>query len=77
MERNRQNSFCCGARTPGNYFAGMSEWTAKERIKEFKATNADFLITACPYCKENFRKVLPEKDKGLVKDLVELVEERC
>jgi heterodisulfide reductase subunit D len=76
MERNRQNSFCCGARATGNYMADMPEWTARERIKEFKATGADLLVTACPYCKENFRQVLPAKEKDRVKDLFELVDER-
>jgi Fe-S oxidoreductase len=76
MERNRVNSFCCGARTLGNYMPDMPEWTAKERIKEFEATGADLLVTACPYCKDNFRKVLPDEDKGKVIDLVELVDQR-
>lgn len=76
MERNRENSFCCGARALGNYLPNMSEETARERIREFQATGADLLITACPYCKENFQKVMPDKDKARVKDLSELVDER-
>jgi Fe-S oxidoreductase len=76
MVRNRENSFCCGARTLGNYVPNISEDTARERIKEFEATSADLLITACAYCKEVFQKVLPDKDKERVKDLAELVEER-
>ena len=76
MERNRENSFCCGARTLGNYVPNLAKDTAKERIKEFKATSADLLITACPYCKEMFQKALPAKEKNRVKDLAELVEER-
>jgi Fe-S oxidoreductase len=76
MKRNRQNSFCCGARAVGNYMPKMAEWTAGERLKEFRATGAELLITACPYCKEIFRQTLPEKDREMVKDLVELVDER-
>ena len=76
MKRNRENSFCCGARALGEYIPGLSEDTAKERIREFEETGADLLITACAYCKEIFRKVLPDKDKDRVKDLIELVEER-
>jgi heterodisulfide reductase subunit D len=76
MERNKQNSFCCGARATGNYMPDMKVWTAKERIKEFKATGADLLITACPYCTENFRKVLPSKDKNRIMDLLTLADER-
>jgi heterodisulfide reductase subunit D len=76
MARNRENSFCCGARALGNYFPDMAEWTARERIKEFQATGADLLITACPYCRENLQKVMAAQDKARVKDLSELVDER-
>ena len=76
MERNRENSFCCGARAVGSYFPDIIKWTAKERLKDFEATGADLLITACAYCKENFQKVLPEKDRNRVKDITELVDER-
>jgi heterodisulfide reductase subunit D len=77
MQRNRENSFCCGARALGNYVPNLSKDTARERIKEFKATGADLLITACAYCKDNFQKVMPGKDKAKVKDLVEFVDERA
>jgi Fe-S oxidoreductase len=76
MERNRENSFCCGARAVGSYFPDIIEWTAQERLKEFEATGADLLITACAYCKETFQKVLPEKDRSRVKDITEFVDER-
>jgi Fe-S oxidoreductase len=76
MKRNRENSFCCGARVLGNYVPNLSKDTARERIKEFKATGADLLITACAYCKDNFQKVMPGKDRSRVKDLTEFVNER-
>jgi heterodisulfide reductase subunit D len=76
MVRNRENSFCCGARTLGNYVPNLSEDTARERVKEFEATGADLLITACAYCKDSFQKVMPAKDTARVKDLTELVDER-
>ncbi len=75
MERNREDSFCCGARAVGNYFPGFPEENARKRIKEFKETGADLLITGCPYCQEIFQKVLGE-EKGQVKDLIEFVDER-
>ena len=75
MERNRANSFCCGARALGNYFPNMSEVTARERVKEFRATGAERLITACPYCKEIFSKVMG-KESNRVLDLTEFVSER-
>jgi len=76
MVRNRESSFCCGARALGNYVPNLSEDTARERIKEFETTGADLLVTACAYCKENFQKVMPAKDRERVKDLTELVNER-
>jgi Fe-S oxidoreductase len=76
MVRNRENSFCCGARALGQYVPNLSKDTARERIKEFKATGADLLITACAYCKDNFQKIMPGKDKAKVKDLIEFVDER-
>lgn len=76
MDRNRENSFCCGARALANYYPNMSEDTARERVAEFEATGADLLITACAYCKENFQKVMPGGKKDNVKDLIEFVDER-
>lgn len=75
MKRNRENSFCCGARGLGDYFTDFSEETAKERINEFLETKADLLITACPYCKEVFQRTLGSK-QGRVMDLFEVVDER-
>jgi heterodisulfide reductase subunit D len=76
MARNREDSFCCGARTPGGYIPGLAEDTARERLREFEATGADLLVTACAYCRDSFRKVMPVKDRARVKDLTELVDER-
>jgi Fe-S oxidoreductase len=75
MKRNRQDTFCCGSRAMGEYFAEFPEATARQRIDEFKATGADLLITACPYCKDIFQKVLGT-DKDRVKDLMGFVLEK-
>ncbi len=76
MSRNRENSFCCGAGVLGEYIPGLAEGTARERLKEFKDTGADILVTACNRCRDAFRKVMPAGDRKRVKDLTELVEER-
>lgn len=76
MERNRRNSYCCGARATGNYLPDMSEFTADERLRDFQATGADLLITACPYCKENFQTALPPEEKARVRDILDLIDER-
>jgi Fe-S oxidoreductase len=75
MKRNKEQSFCCGARGLGNYFEDFSKETAQRRINEFRETGADILITACPYCKEIFGKVMGE-EAYRVKDLVEFVNEK-
>jgi heterodisulfide reductase subunit D len=73
MERNRENSFCCGARALGHYLPDFPEDNARKRMKEFEDTGADLLITSCPYCKEIFQKTISE---GKIIDLIELVDER-
>jgi heterodisulfide reductase subunit D len=75
MERNREDSFCCGARSVGNYFPNFPEENARKRIKEFTDTGAELLITCCPDCQDIFQRVLG-KEKGQVKDLMEFVDDR-
>lgn len=51
FERNRENSWCCGA--GGGVQAAdpaLSEWTAKERLEEARAVGAGAVVTACPHC---------------------------
>lgn len=76
MKRNREQSLCCGARALGTYFNDFAAQNAKERINEFMDTKADLLITACPYCRETFQKVMGT-EAGRVKDLTEFVAERA
>ena len=76
MKRNRHNTYCCGAGGGIQAFSGFSNWVATERIEEFKETGADLLITACPYCKEQFQRVLPLEEKDHVKDLIDFVNEQ-
>jgi heterodisulfide reductase subunit D len=76
MKRNRQNAFCCGAKAVGGYFGDMAGWTARERLKDFEETGAEVLVTTCAYCLDNFRKALPAQQRGRVKDLTTLADER-
>lgn len=75
MDRNRQDSFCCGSKGNDGYFDGYRDATAKERIREFEDTGADIMITACHYCKTQFQRAYGDK-KDKVKDLCEFVSER-
>jgi Fe-S oxidoreductase len=75
MERIREYSWCCGAgggcsQTLPEY----SAWTAGERIAEANSTGADALVTACPWCKDNFTDAEDEDgNKMEVLDIIDLV----
>jgi len=77
MERNREDSYCCGAGgiVTSQAFPDFSSWVAMQRIREFRQTGADLLITSCPYCKDTLQKVLSVEDRNRVKDLIEIVYE--
>jgi len=53
----------------------FAAWTAKERLEEARATGAQALITACPWCERVFKDALAETgDTSLkVMDVMELV----
>ena len=76
MKRNRRDTFCCGSGGGIQPFQAFSNWTAKERLKEFEETGAALLITACPHCKEQLQRNLPLEEGERVKDLIEFVHER-
>jgi Fe-S oxidoreductase len=78
MERHGVDTYCCGAGSGGRIsaFPSFSRHIAEKRLREFKDTGADFLITACPYCKGIFEKTCLPGDGIMVKDLIEFVDER-
>lgn len=77
MDRIREYAWCCGA--GGGVIEAYPEfaaWTAAERIKEAKATGAEALVTACPWCARNFKDAVAETgDKIKIYDITELVEQ--
>jgi len=75
MERIKEYAWCCGA--GGGVKEAYPEFalcTADERIEEAKATGAEALVTACPWCERNFRDAL-ERSGAKIKlyDTVELL----
>jgi hypothetical protein len=60
----------------GSYFADHGKAMAKERLDEFYSTEAELLITACPHCREQFRKYVSNGEKNRIMDLVEFVDGR-
>ena len=49
MERSRENALCCGVSSWLNC-GKLSKQIQLDRLKEAKATGAEWLITACPKC---------------------------
>ena len=77
MERNRENSLCCGG-GGGRMWADFDEAThlAEIRVLEALDTGAEVLATACPFCLINFEdavKVLDKEDALVVRDVSEIL----
>ena len=78
MERNRDQSFCCGA---GGGRMWMEEHLGTrinlERVSEALRENPDTLCVTCPYCMTMFEDGMKDKnaDKVLVRDIAEIVAE--
>ena len=56
MERNRENSRCCGA--GGGYKSAFNDFAvniAAERIRDAEAVGAEVIATACPFCVLNLK----------------------
>lgn len=77
MERIREYSWCCGAGGGCNEtYPEFSSWTAGQRITEANATGAEALVTACPWCENNFINAMDENgNKIKVFDIIELVQQ--
>jgi len=80
MKRNRERSFCCGGGGGRMWVETREDERLSEiRLKEALATDAQFLITACPFCTINFEEAvgtLNAQDSIQVVDLAELVSAR-
>lgn len=76
MERIREYSWCCGAGGGvREAYPEFSLWTASERIAEARATGAEALVSACPWCERNFMDAISALDDTMqVYDIVELVQ---
>lgn len=75
MRMNREKAFCCGSggglRANNKELADFASWN---RLNEAKATGAEYLITACPFCERSFKEVKGPCGKGLkVVNIVDFV----
>jgi Fe-S oxidoreductase len=79
MERNRENSFCCGGGSGNFYtdfFGGGENSPARIRVREAIETGASILAIACPVCAIMLDEAVKGEgleEKLIVKDISELV----
>jgi Fe-S oxidoreductase len=75
MERIREYAWCCGA--GGGVleaYPDFAAWTAADRLAEAKATGAEALVSACPWCETNLADTVKDRDgKIKVYDVVDVV----
>jgi Fe-S oxidoreductase len=76
MERIREYSWCCGAGGGvREAYPAFSTWAATERVAEARATGAEALVSACPWCERNLMDAIRAQGDGIqVYDIVELVQ---
>ncbi|MFB3886357.1 MAG: (Fe-S)-binding protein [Thermodesulfobacteriota bacterium] len=75
MPRTRENAFCCGAgRGTREAFPQLASFSAKHRLEEVKHVGAETLVSACPWCKNNFAVAAKETGNPVkVMDIAELI----
>jgi Fe-S oxidoreductase len=85
MERNKENSFCCGGGS-GGYYSGFGSGLFSEaknspnriRVREAFESGAEILAVSCPSCLIMFEdaiKVEELEGKMIVKDISEIIYE--
>jgi Fe-S oxidoreductase len=75
MPRMRENAFCCGAgRGTKEAFPDFALWAAKERLEEVNEVGGEAIVSACPWCKNNFAQAVKESRGALkVYDISEII----
>jgi len=75
MPRMKENAFCCGAgRGTKEAFPDFARWAAEHRLEEVREIGAETLVTACPWCKNNFAQAVKANgDDVQVLDISEVI----
>ena len=81
MERNRENSFCCGGGSGNFYtdfFGSRENSPSRIRVREACETGAHILAVACPTCAVMLGEAVKDEgveEKLVVRDIAEIVRE--
>ncbi len=75
MTRIKENALCCGAGGGvRDAFRDFALWTANERLQEVRETGVEAIVSACPFCKDNFAEAIKAGgDEIKVYDISELI----
>ena len=75
MPRTRENTLCCGAGGGvREAFEDYARFIGAERVKEAISISVEAIVSGCPYCKENFKRVPDSRAKDIkAYDLSELI----
>jgi Fe-S oxidoreductase len=73
--RMRENTFCCGAgRGTKEAFPDFALWAAQHKLTEIKEVGAEAVVSACPWCKNNFAQAIGKNGDNLkALDISELI----
>lgn len=76
MERNRDESRCCGAGGGvKTAFPGLSEKISALRVEDAERTGASILATSCPFCYQSLKQTIEAKGSKLqMMDVLELAQ---
>ncbi len=75
MIRIKENALCCGAGGGvRDAFKDFALWTANERLQEVRKIGVEAIVSACPFCKDNFAEAIKTGgDEIKVYDISELI----
>jgi len=80
MERQGENSFCCGAGGGGMWIETDADKRINHsRLQDALETQADTVATACPYCLSMFEDAINSKGIGeqiQAMDIAEVLEQQ-
>ena len=73
MVRTKQNAWCCGSGGGvRSAFKELSESAALSRIEEAKSTGAEVIVSACPFCANQFKSNISANEINVL-DIAEVI----
>jgi heterodisulfide reductase subunit D len=78
MRANREDTFCCGSGGGMRaYDKELADQTSAIRLREAKATGAEYLVTSCPFCERSFRSAQDADEEVRDIEVISLLDLIC